>query len=163
VDGDLVVEMGDAAGHGPHHRTGTGLVDSPVGAVTKPGASFHRPRGSQATQLGAERVVGGDHERFEFVDRRGTGPHGAVPSHHMDPERFPKPPIGPRRRQAGTTQRFACGADGVELIGFRSVFGRLLFGPVELDHPFTALTQRCGQAPPVTRRALDRPGPFGSG
>jgi hypothetical protein len=67
VDGDLVVEMEDAAGN---DRPGVFLMNRPVGALAKPGTAFRQPGSAQTTQLTSQRVAGGDHERFEFVDRR---------------------------------------------------------------------------------------------
>lgn len=58
-----------------------------------------------------------------------------------------------------TGQRFAGGADGVELVGLGAVAASRAGGTVDLDHPFAVLQQERGQSGAEAAGALDRPDP----
>ena len=130
-----------------------GLVNRPVGAVTEPAQRFtnagvRSPRSSLRSV-----IIGGDHERFEFVDGRGACPHCAVSGHGMDPEGFTDTRgglVATPAWLAALTFRGRRGWRRVRRSSSPSLAG-FSWGPVELDHPLAAPTQRGGQAPPVTR------------
>ena len=133
--------------------------DGAAGTVAELGARGDLAGGAQPAELGAERFVGGDDHRLELVDRSGAGAHCCGPGHGMDTDRFADAVVGSRDAEPLAAEHLAGGADGVQGVGLRAVFG-LAGRPVELDDPLAVPFERHGETAAVAGGALDDPGPF---
>jgi hypothetical protein len=96
---DLGVEQLDSLGQRSHGGAGGLLVDGAARTVTELGARRDPASGAQPTQLRSQRFIGGDDQRFQFVDRGGADAHRPGPGHGTDADRFADPIMGTRDAQ----------------------------------------------------------------
>ena len=96
---------------------------------------------------------------FSSLIAAGAGTHRCGPGHGVHPDRFADTVVSSRDAEPLTAEHLAGGADGVQRVGLRAVFG-LAGRPVELDDPLAVSIERDGEATPVAGGALDHPGPL---
>ena len=85
---------------------------------------------------------------FSSLIAAGAGAHGCGPGHGMDTDRFTDTVVSSRDAEPLAAEHLPGGADGVQGVGLRAVFG-LAGRPVELDDPLAVPLKRDGEAAPV--------------
>ena len=94
------------------------------------------------TRLLSKIVGGGQHERFEFVDRSRARPDDTGACHGVHTQGFSMLIMGAWNVEPVAAKCFAGGAHGVEFVGLGAVLAGLFAWPIELDHPPTHRHER---------------------
>jgi hypothetical protein len=156
---DLGVEQLDPPSEGSHRAAGGALMDRTAWAVSELRACCDLPGGAQSAELGAQRLVGGDDECLQLVDRTRAGAHRCGPGHGTNADRLASAVVSSRDAEPLAAEHLAGGAHGVQGVGLGAVFG-LAGRSIELDDPLAVALERDGDSSPVAGGALDHPGPF---
>lgn len=109
-----------------------------------------------------ERLWSVDDQRFELPDGLGASDDSALPRGEHDPHRFTVT-ARPRRGQVVTSEGFAGGAYGIQVVGLGAVAPRRAGWAVDLDDPLAAFEQVCGQPGAEAAASLDGPNPSAGG
>ena len=104
----------------------------------------------------AQLLARGDDERLEVVDRLRARADRAAARDQQNADGFAVA-AGARLREVFALERFAGGADRIELVGLGAVAPRRALGAVDLDDPFAVGEHEHGQAGAEAAGGLDRP------